>query len=171
MAAKAVAFKEAATFEFQQYAKQVIANSKTLAEVFVKKGAKVLTGGSDNHLFVIDVAQSFGLNGRQAENLLRSAKLTVNRNSIPNDVNGAWYTSGVRMGTPAITTLGMKEAEMEEIGTVAFDLLKAAKPEFDEKRGRESKVKAKVSEEILSQAKIRIDALLKEFPLYPELVI
>ncbi len=166
IAAKAVAFKEAQTPSFQQYAKQVIANAKHLASMLSSKGVHVLTGGTDNHLLVFNVAQSFGLTGRQAEQALTRAFFTVNRNVIPFDVNGAWHASGIRIGTPALTTLGMKEKEMEEVADCIVTLLKATKPVSAEK-GSEVTIEPKVLETILQRGK----DLLKRFPLYPELMI
>jgi glycine hydroxymethyltransferase len=171
MAAKAVAFKEAATPEFSKYAHQIVANAKALASALLEKGVKVLTGGTENHLMVIDVASTFQMNGRQAELLLREAHLTVNRNSIPRDPQGAWYTSGVRMGTAAMTTLGMGPSEMKEIASIVYDLLKGAEPIPDEKTGGFLKSKMRVAKPILEKSHKRVSELLKEFPLYPELVI
>ena len=169
MAAKAIAFKEADSPSFSKYAHQVVANAKALAEAFLQEGVKVITGGTENHLLLLDVTSSFGITGRQAELLLREAHLTVNRNMIPRDQNGPWYTSGVRIGTPAVTTLGMKEKEMKEIASIATSLLKEAKSMTDE-NGTPSRSKAKTSAPALSQAQERVSQLLKHFPLYPELV-
>jgi glycine hydroxymethyltransferase len=163
MAAKALAFKEALAPSFADYAHQVVQNAKALAEEWQRRGARVLTGGTDNHLLLIDVTSSFGLSGLQTEALLREAHMTVNRNSIPRDPQGAWHTSGIRMGTPAMTTLGMKEEQMREIASIGYDLLKEAKSE--------TKTKASVPQAVLDKAKKRVAALLKNFPLYPELVI
>lgn len=171
MAAKAIAFKEACAPEFSVYAHEIVKNSKALAQAFMELGVPVLTNGTDNHLLLIDVAKGFGLNGRQAESLMREARLTVNRNAIPRDVNGAWYTSGIRMGTPATTTLGMKPAQMKEIASIAYDLLKEAKPEIVEKTGLPSKSKAHVERRVMHRAQERVADILKEFPLYPELVV
>ena len=170
MAAKAIAFKEALAPEFCNYAQQIVKNAKALAEALMEQGAKITTGGTDNHLLVIDVAKSFALTGKQAEDVLRSAGLTVNRNAIPFDVNGAWYTSGVRIGTPALTTLGMKEKEMEKVASLIVALLKASKKEIDEK-GVESRAKASCPIDIKKRAQEEISSLLTAFPLYPELVI
>lgn len=171
MAAKAVAFKEAAAPEFRSYARQIIDNAKALAEGLLSEGAHVLTGGTDNHLLILDVMKSFSLTGRQAETVLREACLTSNRNAIPEDVNGFWYTSGVRLGTPATTTLGMKEDEMREIASIIVELLRAAKPEIAAKTGGPSKAKAHVESGALARARARVGELLKAFPLYPELFI
>ena len=137
IAAKAIALKEANTAAFQQYAAQIVESARALAEQLQNNGVKVTTGGTDNHLMVFDVASAFGITGRQAELALRRALLTVNRNSIPFDPNGPWYTSGVRVGTAAVTTLGMKQPEMVEIAGMIVELLKATKPALDEKRGAE----------------------------------
>ena len=171
MAAKAIAFKEAATPEFSRYAHRIIENSQALADGLMKLGAKVLTNGTDNHLLVVDVATTFGLTGRQAEMVLRDARLTVNRNMIPKDSNGPWYTSGVRMGTPAATTLGMGPAQMKEIASIFVDLLKRVKPGTDLKTGAISRAKTDVAPQAIDQARERVSALLREFPLYPELLI
>ncbi|PIS02253.1 MAG: serine hydroxymethyltransferase [Chlamydiae bacterium CG10_big_fil_rev_8_21_14_0_10_42_34] len=171
MAAKAIAFKEAATPEFSKYAHQIVDNCRALASELMNLGAEILTGGTDNHLLVMDVAKSFNLTGRQAEMLLRKASLTVNRNSIPHDVNGAWYTSGVRIGTPAVTTLGMKEAQMKEIASIIYELLKNAKAAPDAKTGGLSKAKTDVPAPILEKSRARVADMLKDFPLYPELVV
>ena len=101
--------------------------------------------------------------------MLRQARLTVNRNSIPQDVNGAWYTSGIRIGTPASTTLGMKEAEMDEVAATLLNLLNATKAANDPKTGKLSRAKTEVIPEVLKAAQEKISVLLKRFPLYPEL--
>ena len=88
-----------------------------LAESLIGHGVNVVTGGTDNHLVLVDV-RGFGLNGRQAEAAVRGANLTLNRNVIPNDPNGAWYTSGLRLGTPAMTTLGMGADEMDDVADI-----------------------------------------------------
>ncbi len=170
IAAKAIAFKEASTKEFQAYAHQIVANAKALAEEFLTHGVPLTTGGTDNHLLVMNVSQGFGLTGRQAELALREAFMTVNRNSVPFDTNGPWYTSGVRVGTPALTTLGMKEAQMKEIGAWLVKLLKAAKPAKDEKDGM-SRAKVEITPSVLKATREEVTALLKQFPLYPEIII
>ncbi len=171
MAAKALAFKEAASPEFSRYAHQIVDNARAFAGELMKKGVRILTGGTDNHLFVADVAATFQLTGRQAETLLRQAKFTVNRNSIPRDKNGAWYTSGIRIGTPAVTTLGMKTEEMKEMASIIYDLLKEAKVETVEKTGLPSKSAAMVDGPVMQRAQKRVAEILERFPLYPELVI
>lgn len=169
MAAKAIAFKEANSPAFQKYAHQIVANARALAKRLQEKGVKLTTGGTDNHLMVFDVASTFGINGRQAELALREAHLTVNRNSIPFDQNGAWYTSGVRIGTAAVTTLGMGESEMAEIGDAIVELLRHTKPAMDEKGP--SRAKIDIDPKALASAQKKIATLLSAHPLYPELVI
>lgn len=171
MAAKAIAFKEANTKEFQIYSHQIVKNAKALAQELLQKGVKILTGGTDNHLFLMDVYSTFNLTGRQAEGILRSANLTVNRNAIPFDSQGPWYTSGLRLGTPAITTLGMKEAEMKIIADVIYDILKNAKSSKNSTNLEISRANAQVDDKILSQNKNKIKSLLDKFMLYPDLVI
>ena len=117
MAAKGVAFTEANRPEFRAYAQAVAANAQALAAACLAEGLVVPTGGTDNHLLLIDV-RPFGLSGRQAESAVRRCGITLNRNSLPFDPNGPWYTSGLRVGTPAVTTLGMGPAEMKEIAAV-----------------------------------------------------
>lgn len=166
IAAKAIAFKEAQQTSFQEYARQVILNAKQLAASLASRGVEIVTGGTDNHLLVFNVAQSFGLTGRQAEVALTRAFFTVNRNVIPFDSNGAWHASGIRIGTPALTTLGMKETEMEEVADCIVVLLKATKP-ISQEKGSDVEVDPKVLEGVLE----RVKNLLQKFPLYPELII
>lgn len=171
MAAKAIGFKEASTPEFSQYAHKIIENAQALAEALVDLGVEVITRGTDNHLIVFDVTKTFHLTGRQAETALREAHLTVNRNMVPRDVNGPWYTSGVRLGTAAMTTLGMNPSQMREIASIIYDVLKETKPALDPKTGGPSRAKTHVAPQVLGKAKERVSDVLREFPLYPELVI
>jgi glycine hydroxymethyltransferase len=169
MAAKAIAFKEASKPDFQNYARQIVKNAQALAGALMREGVTILTGGTDNHLLVVDVEKSFHLTGLQAESILRKGGLTVNRNSIPFDKNNPWISSGIRVGTPALTTLGMKEQEMERIASLIIKLLRGAKPEISD--GKPSKRTALVDPKILEQIRGEAKELLKAFPLYPELVI
>ena len=171
IAAKAIAFKEANTKEFQQYAHQIVANAQALAEAFQKRGIPVMTGGTDNHLLIIDIASHVGLTGRQAEMALREAYFTVNRNLVPFDAKGPWHTSGIRIGTPAITTLGMKEQEMEEIADCMVLVLKTTKSLPSDKPGEKFPSKVKTDPEVIQEIQRRKNDLLARFPLYPELVI
>ncbi|MCW8129292.1 MAG: glycine hydroxymethyltransferase [Planctomycetota bacterium] len=168
MAAKAVAFREAMAPEFAAYAQRIVANAQALAEACMKEGMDVLTGGTDNHLMLVDVAKTFGLTGRQAEAALRECRVTLNRNSLPFDANGPWYTSGLRMGTPATTTLGMGPAEMAVIAKVVKSVLGAVKPTTT-KSGTPSQAKYVLPEATMKSAHEQVAALLKRFPLYPEL--
>jgi glycine hydroxymethyltransferase len=171
MAAKAVAFREARDPSFQEYAQQIVKNAKALAQACIDEGMMVATGGTENHLMLLDV-RSFGINGRQAETAVRGAGITLNRNSLPFDPNGAWFTSGLRLGTPAVTTVGMKEAEMREIAGIVKLVLESAKPAIIEKgkdAGKPSKGKVVVATEAQQEAQARVAALLKRFPVYPDL--
>lgn len=113
--AKAVAFKEALCDEFVKYQNQVIKNAKVLAESFIELGYHVISNGTDNHLLLLDVKSKIGINGKQAEELLGKVNITVNKNTIPNDTEKPFLTSGIRLGTPALTTRGFKEKEMKKI--------------------------------------------------------
>ena len=127
MAAKAVAFAEARQPSFQTYAQAIADNAKALAEGFLKRGATLVTGGTDNHIVLLDVS-SYGLTGRQAESALLDAGIVTNRNAIPRDPNGAWYTSGVRIGTPALTSRGFGPAEFDRVAELMVDVLTATSP-------------------------------------------
>lgn len=171
LAAKAIAFSEALRPEFKKYAHSIVKNARALADALIKEGVPVLTGGTDNHLMLIDVTP-FGLNGRMAESLMRDAGITLNRNALPFDLNGPWYTSGLRLGTPAVTTLGMEESDMKEIASIIATVLKNAHPVIltkGENAGKESNNKAKVEKTILEDAKARVKSLLERHLLYPEL--
>ncbi|MCD1653475.1 glycine hydroxymethyltransferase [Treponema zuelzerae] len=167
MAAKAIAFKEARTASYQEYAAKVRSNARALAAELVKLGMTLQTGGTDNHLMLINVA-GFGLTGRQAEAAMSECGITLNRNSLPFDPNGAWWTSGLRIGTPAVTTLGMGEAEMKEIARIIALVLKNAKPGLTDK-GAVSKGKVVVAPSAIAEAQSAVNALLGKFVLYPEL--
>lgn len=171
MGAKLVALREAETEDFREYAKRIVDNSFYLASSFMEKGAQILTGGTDNHLMLLDVSP-YGLNGRQAESLVRECGITLNRNALPFDKNGAWYTSGLRIGTAAVTTLGMGREEMDEIASIITTVLSSAEPVVltkGEHKGEVSKNKAKVPLEVKEDARRRVKALLDAFPLYREL--
>lgn len=170
IAAKAIAFKEANSPNFQDYAQRIVKNANTLAEKLKSDGARIVSGGTENHLMIVDLS-SFGLTGRHAESILRKAGLTVNRNTIPGDQNGPWYTSGIRLGTPAVTTLGMGTDEMNEIADIIVKVLKNAKPTIVEKTGQLSKANAEIDPKILDEAQQRVNAILAKFPLYPEIEI
>jgi glycine hydroxymethyltransferase len=122
IAAKAVCFKEAATEEFRAYQQQVVANAKKLASVLMEHGYDVVSGGTDTHLFLVDLS-SRGLTGKDAEKALERAGMTVNKNTVPFDQKSPFVTSGFRVGTPALTTRGMKEGEMENLGLLMARVL------------------------------------------------
>jgi len=128
IAGKAVALKEAATPEFKTYAKQIRSNARTLAAALASAGLRVVSGGTDNHLMLVDV-RPMNLTGKGAEKLLDAVGITVNKNTIPYDPQKPGTASGIRIGTPAITTRGMKEAEMERIGALIARALREAKDE------------------------------------------
>jgi glycine hydroxymethyltransferase len=123
VAAKAVCFLEALKPEFKTYARQIVANAKTLAETLLSGGIKLASGGTDNHLMLADVT-AIGLSGAIAEKALDRAGITVNKNMIPFDQRKALDPSGIRIGTPALTTRGMKEAEMKKVGAWILQVLR-----------------------------------------------
>lgn len=119
IAGKALCFKEANTSEFRDYQNQVIENSRTLANRMIQNQFKVVSGGTDNHLFMIDLRENFNdMNGKQAQNLLDSVNVTLNKNTVPSETRNPFQTSGIRIGTPAVTSRGMKQKEMEQIGDI-----------------------------------------------------
>ena len=169
VAAKAVAFREASTPEFKQYAQRIVDNCQSLAAACKENGLEVLTGGTDNHLMLINV-HHIGLTGRQAESALHECRITLNRNSLPFDPNGPWYTAGLRLGTAAATTLGMGRAEMEEIASIMAMILKGTRPAPTEKDPSvKSKVKYILEPGLKEKAVERVKNLLDRFPVYPEL--
>lgn len=151
IAAKAVAFKEAAEPEFKEYARQIKANAKVLEKVFNERGYRLMFGGTDNHLLLIDVTPK-GVTGAQAEAALDKAGITVNKNAIPDDERSPMDPSGIRLGTPAITTRGMKEKEMEQIAAWIDEAIKA----WD-------------NDEALEAIRKEVKTLTNKFPLYPDL--
>ncbi len=163
MAAKAVALREALQPDFSAYAHRIVDNSRTLAAELSQLGVTVVTGGTDNHLLLVDVAASYGLTGRQAESALRECGLTLNRNSLPFDANGPWYTSGLRLGTPAVTTQGMGADEMREIADLIARVLRDVTPEPG------SKAKYQLSDGVRDEANKRVTDLLGRHVLYPEI--
>lgn len=170
MAAKAIAFEEATSPDFVTYAHQIVANSQHLAEKLKQRGLSLTTHGTDNHLLVIDVS-SYSLNGKQAEVLLREAGITVNRNAVPFETQPPWLCSGLRLGTAALTTLGMKESEMEVIADIIVEVLANAQTVINPKTGKPSKLKAGLDPAVLVRNQSKIKELLSGFPLYPEIEI
>jgi glycine hydroxymethyltransferase len=164
IAAKAVALAEARTGSFGEYAKKIVANAKALASGLMQRGVTLVTGGTDNHIVLMDVDASFGLTGRQAESALLDAGVVTNRNSVPTDPNGSWYTSGVRLGTPALTTLGFGTDEIEEVASIIVTSLRATKPSTVT-----SKAKYDLDATVAEECRKRCVDLLSRHPLYPDL--
>jgi len=150
IAAKAVCFKEAMSDEFKNYAAQIIKNARVLAEELLKEGINVLTGGTDSHMVLVDL-RNIGLTGKEAENRLGEAGITVNKNAVPFDPLPPTKTSGIRIGTPALTTRGMEEDQMKIIAKIIAKVLKD------------------YSEDTLQKAREQVKDLCEAFPLYKEL--
>ncbi|MFB7157079.1 MULTISPECIES: serine hydroxymethyltransferase [unclassified Lysinibacillus] len=148
IAAKAVAFGEALQPEFKEYTKQIKANAKALAEVLMAEGVEIVSGGTDNHLLLLNV-KSLGLTGKVAEHALDEVGITTNKNTIPYDTESPFVTSGIRIGTPAVTSRGFNEEDMKEVGAIIATILK--NPE---------------DEAVKTEAKARVKALTDKHPLY-----
>lgn len=151
IAAKAVAFKEAMSEDFKEYAKQVIANARAMAEEFIKEGFKVVSGGTDSHIVLLDLRNT-GLTGKEVEETLGRANITVNKNAVPFDPLPPVKTSGIRIGTPAMTTRGMKEDEMRRIAKLISKVIKNI-----------------TDEKVIHQVRQEVIEMCEGFPLYPEL--
>ncbi len=151
IAGKAVAFKEALSDEFKDYQRQVVANSKAMANRFIERGIKLVGGGTDNHLMLLNLIGT-GVSGKQLEHWLDEAHITVNKNSIPNDPEKATITSGIRVGTPAITSRGMKEEDMIAIADMIADVIYNG-------------------ESVLDEVKTRTIALCDKYPIYKDDII
>jgi glycine hydroxymethyltransferase len=167
MAAKTICFKEAQAPQFREYADRVVRNAQALAETLLKHGLTIATGGTENHMVLVDV-RDFKLTGRQAETVLHACGITLNRNALFNDSNGPWYTSGVRIGTPALTTLGMGPQEMQLIGEMIISVLKNTKSETAPD-GKPSRSHAVTDPKVREKTQAQVKELLLSFPLYPEL--
>jgi glycine hydroxymethyltransferase len=139
IAAKAVAFKEASTEEFRSYSAQTVANARAMAETFTSEGLRVVSGGTDNHLMLVDL-RPVGVTGRDAERRLDEVGITVNKNAIPYDPEKPFVASGIRVGAPAITTCGMKEQEASEVAEL---ISRTVKEDSDQAR---SEVAARVTD-------------------------
>jgi glycine hydroxymethyltransferase len=148
IAAKAVAFKEALEADFSEYQKRIIENARTLATVLIDGGARLVSGGTDNHLMLLDM-NSFKLSGKDAETMLDRANITVNKNGIPFDTRSPLVTSGIRIGTPAVTTRGMGKKEMEIIGDFILTVLKS--------EGKDT---------VINSVKEKVSAFCREYPLF-----
>jgi glycine hydroxymethyltransferase len=167
MAAKAVAFAEARRPEFATYAQSIADNAKALAEGFLKRGIKLVTGGTDNHIVLLDVSP-LGITGRQAESALLDSGVVTNRNSVPADPNGAWYTSGIRLGTPALTTRGLGADEFDQVAELIVNVLKSTTPGTTS-AGAPSKASYVIADGVAERTKAAAAELMDTFPLYPGL--
>ena len=151
IAAKAVSFGEALRGDFKTYQQQIVSNAKALARTLSDAGLRLVSGGTDNHLLLVDVfMDGKGITGKVAEKALDEVHITVNKNTIPFDTNKPFVASGIRLGTPALTTRGMKEAEMEQIGGMIAALIR--EPE---------------SEEVKNQVRRQVAEITARFPMYP----
>ena len=148
IAAKAVAFKEALSDEFKVYQQQVLDNAKALADELVKKGFRIVSGGTDNHLMLVDL-RSKNITGKEAQFLLDEIGITANRNTIPFEPLSPFVTSGIRLGTPALTTRGLKEEDIREVADIIADVIE----------NREDS-------DVIEAAKAKVQAICKKFPLY-----
>lgn len=148
IAGKAVSAKEALDPSYKEYIGQVVKNAKAMGEVLTAGGIRLVSGGTDNHLLLLDV-RNLGITGKEAEARLKEVHITTNKNTVPNDPEKPWVTSGIRIGTPAVTTRGMKEADVKKVAELMIDALKQTRP----------------AEEI----KADVLKLLEDFPLYPDL--
>ena len=147
IAAKAVALGEALSPEFKQYARQVVTNAQTLAAALVDRGYAIVSGGTDTHLMLVDLRPK-NVTGKEAQELLDRASITVNKNTIPGDPQKAFVTSGIRIGTPAITTRGFTEAEMEKVAGLIDDVL------------------TRKDDATIARVKAEVRELTDQFPLY-----
>ena len=161
----AVALEEAMRPEFKTYAEQIVKNAKVLAEELSKRGFKLVSGGTDNHLILVDLTNK-GVDGWAAAWALEFAGIVVNRNSVPNDARSAFYPSGIRLGTPAVTTRGMKEAEMTQIAGWIDEVVEIAKTYYsDEKEKRGEVKKALRAEEKIRKVAEEVKNLCLKFPI------
>jgi glycine hydroxymethyltransferase len=167
MAAKAVALAEARQPAFRSYAAEVAANAVALADGLQRRGARLVTGGTDNHLVLLDVS-TFGITGRQAESALLDSGIVTNRNAIPRDPNGAWYTSGVRLGSPALTSRGFGTDDFDEVADLIVDVLTSTSPAAAAS-GAASKAKYAIAGGVADKTQARAAELLDRHPLYPGL--
>ncbi|PID34445.1 MAG: serine hydroxymethyltransferase, partial [Thiotrichales bacterium] len=148
IAAKAVAFKEALEPGFTDYQKQVVANAKVLAESLIARGYNIVSGGTDNHLMLVDLIAK-GITGKAADAALGRANITVNKNAVPNDPQSPFVTSGIRVGTPAITTRGFKEDECRELAGLMADVMDNIEDDA-----------------VIEQVKAKVLTICRRFPVY-----
>jgi len=146
IAGKAVCFFECLQPEFKAYAKQVVLNAQALADALISKGYKIISGGTDNHVFLVDLVASINISGKKAQRLLDEVHITVNKNTVPYDTKSPFVTSGIRIGTPAITTRGLTEADMPKVAELIDRQL----------RGEGAEAEAIIAE---------VKALVKDYPM------
>jgi glycine hydroxymethyltransferase len=151
IAAKAVSFGEILSEDFKAYGQQIISNAQAMAASFVKRGYNLISGGTDNHLMLIDLRNK-NLTGKKAQETLDKAHITLNKNAVPFDDKSPFVTSGIRVGVPAITTRGLKEQHMETVVEMIDNVLMNAD-----------------NEKIISSTRTDVKEFMKQFPLYPEL--
>jgi glycine hydroxymethyltransferase len=149
VAAKAICFKEAMAPEYKEYQKQVVVNAKAMAEVLIARGYDVVSGGTENHLFLLSLIKQGDITGKEADAWLGAAHITVNKNSVPNDPRSPFVTSGIRIGTPAVTTRGFGEAEVRELAGWIADILDS-----------------KGDEAVIAAVKEKVAAVCAKFPVY-----
>ncbi|MEO4174897.1 serine hydroxymethyltransferase [Acinetobacter pittii] len=150
IAAKAICFKEAMSDDFKAYQQQVVKNAQAMAEVFIARGYDVVSGGTDNHLFLLSLIKQ-DVTGKDADAWLGAAHITVNKNSVPNDPRSPFVTSGIRIGTPAVTTRGFGEAEVRELAGWIADV-----------------IDSKGDEKVIAEVKAKVEALCAKFPVYAQ---
>ena len=173
-AAIAVALEEAMKPNFKEYAAQIVKNSKALAKSLMSNGIKLVTNGTDNHMMLVDLTPFGKGHGTFVQDALEAANMTVNKNTIPADPSSPFYPTGIRLGTPTITTRGMKEKEMEMIGKWIADIVKEIKDynlpsDKEERKAYLKKFKEEISKnENIKKIKNEVVELCKKFPLYPE---
>ncbi|MDN5513035.1 serine hydroxymethyltransferase [Acinetobacter sp. ANC 4169] len=149
VAAKAICFKEAMAPEYKEYQKQVVVNAKAMAEVLIARGYDVVSGGTENHLFLLSLIKQGDITGKEADAWLGAAHITVNKNSVPNDPRSPFVTSGIRIGTPAVTTRGFGEAEVRDLAGWIADILDA-----------------KGDEAVINAVKAKVETVCAKFPVY-----
>jgi glycine hydroxymethyltransferase len=153
IAAKAISFKEAMTPEYKAYQQQVVVNAKAMAATFLSRGIKIVSGGTENHLMLVDLIGK-AYSGKDADEALGNAHITVNKNAVPNDPRSPFVTSGIRVGTPAVTTRGFKEAECVQLTNWICDIFDA--------------LEAGNADAVIADVKTKVSALCKQFPVYAE---
>jgi glycine hydroxymethyltransferase len=164
IAAKAVAFREALQPEFKEYQRQVVANARAMAAAFIRRGYNIVSGGTDNHLFLLDLIAK-NVTGKDADAALGAAHITVNKNAVPNDPRPPMITSGLRIGTPAVTTRGFKEPEVETLANLISDLLDnlSARAHLGSPDGKGG---VTAEQAVIGRVRGEVEAICRRFPVY-----